>query len=94
MAQVVVVQSPQIIMDPRSEYSCCPEAHCELSECSALICLILSIFLPGTNFLLAAILDCNCMTWLYGVLCALLTPVCLVGYIMSIKFSYTNYKII
>ena len=93
MANVIVVQSPQIIIDPRNEYPCCPAAHCELSETSALICLILSIFFPGTNLLLSAILDCNCMTWLYGFLLAPLYPICFLGWYLSIKHSYVNYKI-
>ena len=77
-------------VDPNIEgddLPCCKASYSDLSETSAVICLILNFFYPGGGTCVSGFIDkkgCNVRAFWTGVLQALLTPLFLIGYVWGI----------
>ena len=66
---------------------CCKASATDLSETSAVICLILNIAYPGGGTVISSFIDrkgCNTRAFWTGILQAILSPVFLIGYIWGI----------
>lgn len=65
----------------------------ETDRCTALICLILNIFLPGFGTMLNGCCGAKCpIAILVGILQILLIPVLLIGWVWSILYGLEIYR--
>ena len=95
-------QTSFYIYNPTVEYCCCPQAHCEMSESTALLCFVLTIVFGGLGTLVASFCDrrgwngntfgLTILAFIINILCAV-TIIVPIGYILLIYHSFKNYQI-